>query len=223
MSDDRVQVLLVDDQTAPREALAVALASEPDVTVTGHVGTLAEARHCLTRISVDVAVTELDLPDGSGSELICDLRRLRPLVQVLILTATADRYDLAEAVMAGAAGVLHKSAPLEEIVTAVRRLCAGQPVVEPAELVGLLHLAEERRSQQEAVQAVLARLTPREHEVLVALAQGLSDKEIAQQLHIKHETAHTHMVRLLRKLGVHSRLQALIFAIKHGVVRFAAE
>src|SRR5919107_4803637 len=121
MSDDPVQVLLVDDQTALREVLADALEREPDVTVTGHVGTIAEARSCLARIPVDVAVTELDLPDGSGIELICDLRRIRPLVQVLILTATADRYDLAEAVSAGAAGGLHKRAPLEQIVTAVRR------------------------------------------------------------------------------------------------------
>src|SRR3954469_16525946 len=160
MSDDRVQVLLVDDHTAPREALAVALESEPDVTVTGHVGTITEARRCLARIPVDVAVTELDLPDGSGIELIGDLRRLRPLVQVLILTATADRYDLAEAVMAGAAGVLHKSAPLTEIVTAVRRHCAGQPVAEPAELVRLLRLAEQRRSEQQRARTALARLTP---------------------------------------------------------------
>jgi DNA-binding NarL/FixJ family response regulator len=187
------------------------------------VGTIAEARSCLARNPVDVAVTELDLPDGSGIELISDLRRARPLVQVLILTATADRYDLAAAVTAGAAGVLHKTAPLEEIVTAVRRLCAGQPVVEPTELVRLLHLAEERRSEQQSAQAALARLTPREREVLVAVAHGLSDKEIAQQLQMRHETARTHMVRVLRKLGVDSRLQALVFAVKHGVVRFGTE
>jgi len=223
MSDDRVHVLLVDDQTALREALAFALEREPDVTITGHVATIAEARRCLAQIPVDVAVTELDLPDGSGIELIDDLRQLRPLVQVLILTATADRYDLAEAVRAGAAGVLHKSVPLDEIVTAVHRLCAGQPVIEPTELVRLLHLAAERRSEQEATQAALARLTPREREVLVALARGLSDKEIAQQLQMRHETARTHMDRLLRKLGVQSRLQALVFAVKHGVVRVDTE
>ena len=221
MSHDRVQVLLVDDQTALREVLAYALEREPDIAVTGHVGTIAEARRCLARSPVDVAVTELDLPDGSGVELIDDLRRLRPLMQVLILTATADRYDLGDAVEAGAAGVLHKSAPLEEIVTAVRRLCTGQPVMEPTELVRLLHLAEEHRSDRQSAQAALARLTPREHDVLVALAHGLSDKEIAQQLHVSHETVCAHMVRMHRKLGVESRLQALIFAVKHGVVRLA--
>ena len=219
MSGDHVHVLLVEDQTVFREALVVALEREPDVEVTGQVGTIAEARACLTQTPVDVAVTELELPDGHCTALIRDLRRACPLVQVLILTATADRYELGEAVSAGAAGVLQKSAPLAEIVSAVRRLCAGQPVVEPTELVRLLRLAEERRAQQRSARVALARLTPREREVLVALAQGLSDKEIAQQLHVGRETVHTHMVNLLRKLGVESRLQALVFAIKYGVVR----
>jgi DNA-binding NarL/FixJ family response regulator len=219
VSDDPVRVLLVEDQTVFREALADALEREPDVAVVGLVGTITEARICLSQTSADVAVTELDLPDGHGIDLIRDLRKLRPLVQVLILTASADRYDLAQAVAAGAAGVLQKSAPLAEIVTAVRRLCAGQPVVDPAELVRLLRLAEQHRPEAEAARAALARLTPREREVLAALAQGLSDKEIAQQLHVGRETVHTHMVNLLGKLGVESRLQALVFAVKHGIVR----
>ncbi len=219
VSDEPTRVLLVEDQTVFREALAVALEREPDLEIIGLVGTLAEARTCLTRTPADVVVTELDLPDGHCRTLIGDLRAARPLVQVLILTATANGYDLGEAVAAGAAGVLQKSAPLAEIATAVRRLCAGQPVMEPAELVRLLRLAEERRGQQQRAWDALARLTPREREVLVALAQGLSDKAIAQQLHVGRETVHTHMVNLLGKLGVESRLQALVFAVKHGVVR----
>jgi DNA-binding NarL/FixJ family response regulator len=218
MSDDLVRVLLVEDQTVFREALVVALEREPDVEITGHVGSIAEARACLAGAPVDVAVTNLELPDGHCSTLIRDLRRACPLVQVLILTETTDRYDLGEAVSAGAAGVLHTTAPLTEIVSAVRRLCAGQPIVEPTELVRLLRLAEERRAQQQSTRTALARLTPREREVLVALGQGLSDREIAQQLHVGRETVHSHMVHMLRKLGVESRLQALIFAIKHGVV-----
>jgi RNA polymerase sigma factor (sigma-70 family) len=219
VNDDPVRVLLVEGQTVFREALAAALGREPDVEMVGLVGTIAEARTCLNRIPVDVAVTELELPDGHCTTLIHDLRRARPLVQVLILTGTSNHYELGEAVAAGAAGVLLKTAPLTEIVTTVRRLCAGQPVVEPAELVRLLRLAEEHRAQQQRARAALDRLTPREREVLMALAQGMSDKEIAQQLHVGRETVHTHMVNLLGKLGVESRLQALVFAVKHGVVR----
>jgi DNA-binding NarL/FixJ family response regulator len=222
VSDDPTRVLLVEDQTILREALAVALEQEPDIHVVGLVGTIAEARTCLARTPADVAVTELDLPDGHGIDLIRDLRGPQPLVQVLILTATADRYELSEAVHAGAAGVLQKSAPLAEIVSAVHRLCAGQPVMEPAELARLLRLADERQSDHQSARTALAHLTPREREVLVALAQGLSDKEIAQQLYVGRETVHTHMANLLGKLGVESRLQALVFAVKHGVVRLAA-
>ena len=221
MTDDPVRVLLVEDQTVFREALAVALGREPDVDVVGLVGTILEARTCLSRTPADVVVTELDLPDGQGIDLIRDLRGPRPLVQVLVLTATADRYDLAQAVAAGAAGVLLKSAPLSEILTAVRRLCAGQPVADPAELVRLLRLAEQRREEEQAARSALARLTPRERDVLVALAQGLSDKEIAQQLHVGRETVHTHMVNLMGKLEVESRLQALVFAVRNGVVRLS--
>ena len=222
VSDDLVRVLLVEDQTLFREALVVALEREPDVEITGHMGTIAEARRCLSQTPIDVAVTELELPDGHCTALIHDLRRARPLVQVLVLTATADRYELGEAVSDGAAGVLDKSAPLAEIVTAVRRLCAGQPVIEPAELVRLVRIAEQGRSEHQSARAALARLTPREREVLEALAQGRSDKEIAQHLHVGRETVHTHMVNLLKKLGVESRLQALVFAVRYGVVRFGA-
>jgi RNA polymerase sigma factor (sigma-70 family) len=83
----------------------------------------------------------------------------------------------------------------------------------------LLRLAEQRQRKNRAVRSALARLTPRERDVLAALAQGLSDKEIAQNLHVGRETVHTHMVNLMGKLGVESRLQALVFAIRHGVVR----
>ena len=219
MNDDPARVLLVDDQTAVREALAIALEQESDITVIGLAGTIAEARTCLARTPADVAVTELELPDGSGLDLIQDLRHQRPLVQILVLTANSDRFNLVHAVAAGAAGVLLKTAPLAEIVTAVRRLCAGHPLVDPVELMRLLQISTQHRTEQKSARAALSRLTPREREILAALAQGLGDKEIAQQLHISHETVRTHMVNLLRKLGVESRLQALVFAVKQGVVR----
>jgi DNA-binding NarL/FixJ family response regulator len=218
MADDIARVLLIEDQTVLREALAVALSREPDIEVVGLAGTTAEARACVARTPVDVAVTELHLPDGPGTELIRDLRRRQPLVQVLVLTSIADRYDLAQALAAGAAGALHKTAPLAEIITAVRRLCAGQPVAELGEILRSLNLIALRRAESQTARGILARLTPRERDMLAALAQGSSDKEIAQRLSIGRETVHTHMVNLLGKLGVESRLQALVFAIKHGLV-----
>ena len=212
-----IRVLLLEDHAAFREALGLAFGLQPDMEVVGQAGTLAEARTHLE--GVDVAVFDLELPDGNGASLIRELHTACPLAQVLVLTAGAGRDDLVKAVECGAAGVLHKSAPLAEITAAVRRLFAGELLINPAEVVALMRQAREHRAKQRATEQALGRLTPREREVLVALGEGLSDKEIAQRLSLSKDTVHTHMVNLLRKMGVESRLQALIVALRHGLVR----
>jgi len=209
-------VLLVDDHASFRQPLAFMLDREPDIAVVGQAGTLAEARGMLT--GVDIAVVDLGLPDGSGVELIAALHDANPNAQALILSAATDRQLIARAVEAGAAGVLHKSVGIAEIIDAVRRLAAGRQLFTTREIVALLELAGRQREQQREVLAALTRLTPRELEVLQALADGLNDREIAQRLYIATETARTHMVNILRKLGVDSRLQALVVAVRHGVV-----
>lgn len=215
-----IRILLVDDHALFRQPLAFMLEREPDMTVAGQAGTLAEARQVIQSAgSVDVAVVDLGLPDGDGVELIRDLRALNPHALVLVVTAQADRQRWAEALEAGAAGVLHKSASLDQIIDAIRRLHAGGHLLSPAELLELLRLAGERRARDLEARAALGRLTPRERDVLQALAEGLSDKEIAQRLHISVETVRTHMVNILGKLGVESRLQALVVALRHGFVR----
>jgi DNA-binding NarL/FixJ family response regulator len=137
---------------------------------------------------------------------------------VLVLTASLDPVQRAQAVEAGAAGVLHKAAPLAEIVSAVRRLGAGEWLFAPHELAELLRLVSRHREQQREAALLLQQLTPREREVLQALAAGLDSKQIAERLYITVETERTHMVNILSKLGVHSRLQALVFALRHGAV-----
>lgn len=120
---------------------------------------------------------------------------------------------------AGAGGVLHKSAPIAEIVASLRRLWAGEPLHAPHELVALLREVGEEQARDRAVRDAFTRLTPREHQVLVALATGLGDKEIATHLGVRQETVKTHMANVFAKLGVESRMQALIAAVRHGVVR----
>ena len=219
MSDEPIRVLLVEDHAVFRQAMAIALGRESDLTVVGEAGTVSDARALLGNGPVDVAVVDIDLPDGTGIDLIRDVIAPRALAQVLVLTASASRLDLARAIEVGAAGVLHKTVPLTEIVDAVRRLCAGKPVMNPAEIVALLRLAQEEQQDREAARTALARLTPRERQVLTLLGEGLGDKEMADRMHVGKETIHTHMVNVLRKLGVETRLQALIFAVKQGLVR----
>jgi len=189
---------------------------EDDFRVVGQAGSVAEGRKLLK--DADVAVVDLDLPDGSGVELIRDLRKANPTGVVMVLTASGDRMLHARAVEAGAASVMHKSSSIRDIIDAVRRLSQGQPLLTPNEMVELLRLAGQQRDRDRDAQQTLGRLTRREREVLQALAAGQSDKEIADQLGISGETARTHMVNILGKLGVESRLQALIYAVRHGAV-----
>ncbi len=167
---------------------------------------------------VDVAVVDLGLPDGYGGDLIGELREKNPQAQVLVLSAIAARLEIARAVEAGAAGILNKTVHLEEVVEAVRRLRAGETLMPLEEVVELLRYAgSERRQEYEARQAI-EKLTPREREVLQALAEGLDSEGVAQKLHISLRTERNHMSSILAKLGVHSQLQALVFTVRHGVV-----
>ncbi len=210
------RVLLVDDHAAFRQPLAFMLGREPDVEIVGQAGSLAEARTMLA--GVDVAVVDLGLPDGDGVDIVRDLRATNPNGSVLVLSAETERTRLARAVEAGASGVLHKSSSIEQILRSVRRLVEGEPLLSPLEVMELLRLAGQQREKHRAAEQAVARLTPREFEVLRALADGLNDKEIGRRLHISHETARTHMVNILHKLEVDSRLQALVFALRNGVV-----
>jgi DNA-binding NarL/FixJ family response regulator len=211
-----IRVLLVDDHASFRQPLAFMLEREPDITVVGQAGTLAEA--CGLLHGVDIAVIDLALPDGNGMQLIKELHGASPQSQALVLTGRGAPVEYARAVEAGAAGVLQKSVGISDIIDAVRRLQAGASLLSPQETIAMLRLAARQRERDREALAAAHRLTPREREVLQALAAGLSDQEIAQRLYISTETARTHMVNILAKLGVDSRLQALVFAVRHGLV-----
>jgi DNA-binding NarL/FixJ family response regulator len=211
-----IRVLLVDDHASFRQPLAFMMEREPDFKVVAQAGSLAEARRVLQ--GVDVALVDLELPDGNGVDVVRELRATNPQGMVLVLSAVTNRVQLAQAVEAGAAGVVHKSARISEIIDAVRRLSEGEQLLSSGEVIEMLRLVGEQRERGREAQSALARLTKREREVLQALAGGLNDKEIAERLQISAETARTHMVNILAKLGVDSRLQALVFAVRHGAV-----
>lgn len=211
------RLLLVDDHSAFRQPLAFMLNREPDLEVVAQAGSLAEARGLLS--GIDLAVVDLGLPDGHGVDLVRDLRVSNPEGVILVLTAESDRPTIARAVEAGASGVLHKSSPIARIIEAIRALAEGQQLFSQTEVIDLLRLAGQNRDRDRVASDAVARLTPRERQVLQALADGLNDKEIGARLSISHETARTHMVNILQKLSVDSRLQALLFALRHGLVQ----
>jgi DNA-binding NarL/FixJ family response regulator/signal transduction histidine kinase len=216
--EEVIRVLLVEDHASFRQAAASVFEREAGFEVVGQATSLAEARKILEQGAPDVAVIDLVLPDGYGWDLIKELRAANRRAQALVLTAELGRAQIARAVENGAAGVLHKTADLEEVVEAVRRLSAGEALLPLEEVVELLRFASARKDEDYEAQQAIARLTPREREILQALAEGLDSHGIAEQLYISLRTERNHMTSILAKLGAHSRLQALVFAVRHGVV-----
>ncbi len=212
------RILLVEDHASFRQTLAFVFDREPEFEVVAQAGSLAEARQVIDGLETDLGVLDLSLPDGEGPELIKDLREANPHFAALVLTASLDRAEHARAVESGAAGILHKSAGVDEIMDATRRLGEGETLLSQEELIALLHLAGQSREEEREARASIEQITPREREVLQALGEGLSNKEIAAKLHVSVDTERTHMMNILNKLGVHSRLQALLFAARHGLV-----
>jgi DNA-binding NarL/FixJ family response regulator len=214
-----IRVVLVDDHTALREPLALLLGLQPDMQVVGQASTLAEARRLLNAdAEVDVAVVDLDLPDGSGIDLILEICAAGSAGSVLVLSASTGEQLMARAVQAGAMGVLSKATPIPDLIAAIRELSSGRSLLPPVEMIRLLRAANQLREREHDAKALLARLTQREREVLQALGDGLSDKEIAERLSVNSKTVRVHVANLLAKLDQRSRLQAVLFAARHGAL-----
>ena len=220
MKEGQTRILLVEDHASFRQALAFMFEREEEFAVVGQAGSLAEARAFLngSGAATDVAVCDLALPDGDGFDLIEEIVARDGKITTLVLSASLEPARFARAVEAGASGVLHKAAAIGDIVDAVRRLRAGEALLSPGEIIEMLRLVSRKRQEELEAQRAIGRLTRRETQVLQALAEGLDSKDIASRLHITVETERTHMVNILGKLDVHSRLQALVFAARNGVV-----
>src|SRR6056297_1515141 len=215
-----IRLLLVDDHPSSRDPLAMLLDDEPDLSVVGCADSLARARELLAEgLRVDVTLLDLGLPDGPGEDLIGPLSATNPRGAVLVLTSFSEPGRLARAVGAGAGGVLNKSADVATILDAVRRLHRGERLIAPGEAAEALRVTQDKGLERRHERALLDTLTPREHEILVILADGLSDKEIAAKLSVSIATVRTHVNAILAKTGTRSRTQALILAVRHGLVR----
>jgi DNA-binding NarL/FixJ family response regulator len=215
------RALLVDDHAVYREAFGLVLEQRLDVRVAAQVASIDEARPWFA--DVELGVVGLSISNGSCATLLREWRVANPAVPILVLSESPERSDLAMAIEAGATGVLPKSTSLAEIIESIRLAWAGESLLPPQEMIDLLRMASLRRENEYAAQETLHRLTPRELEVLQVLAEGLSDREIGERLHISTETVRTHFVNILGKLHVSSRIQALVFAVRHGAVQIRPE
>jgi DNA-binding NarL/FixJ family response regulator len=220
-----IRVLLVDDQPLLRMGFGMILNAQPDITVIGEAGDGAEAVRATQELSPDVILMDVRMPGVDGVEAT---RRIVSSTvgdgpRVIILT-TFDLDDYAFAgLRAGASGFLLKDVPPEELTAAIRAVASGDAVVSPRITRKLLdryatQLPDPRDDTAPAA-ADLARLTEREREVLLQVAAGLSNAEIAAELVLSEATVKTHVTRILAKLGLRDRVQAVVYAYQTGLVR----
>jgi DNA-binding NarL/FixJ family response regulator len=220
-----IRVLLVDDQPLLRMGFGMILNAQPDITVIGEAGDGAEAVRATQELSPDVILMDVRMPGVDGVEAT---RRIVSSSdgdgpRVIILT-TFDLDDYAFAgLRAGASGFLLKDVPPEELTAAIRAVASGDAVVSPRITRKLLDRYADQlpdaRDDTAPAPADLARLTEREREVLLQVAAGLSNAEIAAELVLSEATVKTHVTRILAKLGLRDRVQAVVYAYQTGLVR----
>jgi DNA-binding NarL/FixJ family response regulator len=211
-----IRVLFVEDHQLLADALAAMLAREPDMQVVGIAGTVADAK-ILAREQLDVVLMDYRLPDGTGAEATRAIKARWPAARVVMVTALTDDETLLESIQAGADGYLTKDRAAEDVVTAVRAAYAGETLLPRSVIVEIARrvaVARERGDERRVVEP----LTPRELEILRALTEGMSTPEICERLFIAPNTLRTHVQNIMGKLRVHSKLEAVAFALKYRLV-----
>ena len=210
-----VRILIADDQALVRTGFRKILESEPDLEVVGEAGDGAEALERVAVLHPHVVLMDIRMPRVDGLEAT---RRLAGRTRVLILTTfDIDEY-VYEALRAGASGFLLKDAPADQLITGIRVVAQGDSLLAPSVTRRLIEQFAQRPSPNARPDTV-AELTARELEVLRLLARGLSNAEIAQELIIGDATVKTHVARLLQKLGLRDRVQAVVLAYESGLVQ----
>jgi DNA-binding NarL/FixJ family response regulator len=211
-----IRVLLVDDHRVITESLARVLDNEADIRVIGQAATVAEAKE-LAREAVDVVLMDYKLPDGTGAEATRAIKARWPACRVVMLTAIEEDETVLESIQAGADGYITKDKAVEEVVATVRAANAGATLLPRSVIITIARRVAEARDRQ-AERTPIEALTPRELEILRALTEGLSTPEICERLFITPNTLRTHVQNIMGKLHVHSKLEAVAFALRHRLV-----
>lgn len=223
---EQIRVVLVDDQQLVRAGFRMVIDSQPDMRVVAEAGDGREAVRVLAGTPADVVLMDVRMPQTDGitatAQILAQAAQRHPdrPVRVIVLTTfDLDEYAL-QAIKAGASGFLLKDAPPEDMLTAVRTVHHGDAVIAPSTTRRLLeHFASLLPARATTEHASLSTLTEREREVLVAMAGGRSNAEIAADLVVSEATVKTHVGRVLAKLGVRDRVQAVVLAYESGLVR----
>ena len=212
-----MSVLVVDDHRAVAEAIRDAFAGDKAFSARA-AWSGEEAMEIVRSDWPDIVLMDVSMPGMGGLEATREITEAAPGVKVIMLSAHEDDLVKARALQAGALGYLSKISPMDELVQAVRRAVAGEALLDEEEVARLDRRLHRRRSQDATEKARVSRLSARETEILQMMADGLSPTEISSRLKISQHTLRTHGQNILTKLGVHSKVEAIVVSIRHGKV-----
>ena len=204
------KVFLLDDHEVVRRGLRELFDSEEDLTVVGEASTAQEALARVPSTKPDVAVLDVRLPDGDGVEVCRDLRSAMPDLKCLMLTSFADDEALFSAILAGASGYVLKQIRGGDLVSAVRRVAAGESLLDPS----LTRQVMERLRGENVEDERLARLTAQERNILELIADGKTNRQIADELYLAEKTVKNYVSNLLSKMGFSRRTEAAVYAAR---------
>ncbi len=222
---DPIRVLIADDHALFRRGLEMVLDSEPDIDLVGQASDGAEAVVRAGESLPDVVLMDIRMPKTSGIEAARAMKEAAPSAKIVMLTISDEEEDLFEAIRSGASGYLLKDIPLDEVADAVRAVHGGQSLINPSmagKLLSEFATLAGRDQEEERPQRVPApKLTDREMEVLKLVARGMNNRDIAKELFISENTVKNHVRNILEKLQIHSRMEAVMIAVREKLIEFS--
>jgi DNA-binding NarL/FixJ family response regulator len=212
---DPIRILVVDDHALFRRGLEMVLAQEPDLELVGEAADGAEAVQKAADLLPDIVLLDVRMPRRGGIEACAAIKEVAPSAKIIMLTMSDEEADLYDAIKAGANGYLLKEISIDEVASGIRAVHEGQSLISPSMASKLLsEFASMVKKTDRRDQVPLPRLTDRELQVLKLVARGLNNREIARQLFISENTVKNHVRNILEKLQLHSRLEAVFYAVR---------
>jgi DNA-binding NarL/FixJ family response regulator len=212
----KIKILIADDHHVVRRGLVFFLKTQKDIEIIGEAKNGQEAVEMTKQLKPDLVLMDLDMPIMDGIEATKQIKSVLPDQKIMILTSFSDTDHVIPAIEAGAAGYQLKDIEPDELVRTIKRMLSGENQLHPKATTHLLsHLSNKNRESKSPIEE----LTKRELEVLLEIAKGKSNKEIASSLFITEKTVKTHVSNVLAKLNLQDRTQAALFAVKHGLLQ----
>ena len=225
LGTDPIRVLIADDHALFRRGLEMVLQGEAGLELVGQASDGQEAVQLAGEVVPDVVMMDIRMPKITGIEAARQMKEVAPSAKIVMLTISDEEEDLFEAIRAGASGYLLKDIPLDELADSVRAVHGGQSLINPSMAGKLLTefatLARRDAEEEPAKHAPAPKLTEREMEVLRLVARGLNNRDIAKELFISENTVKNHVRNILEKLQIHSRMEAVMVAVRQKLIEFS--